>query len=235
MSRITTPFVALASFLMLGTCYLGTVRADHHEGIEAREAREGLEAEEDGWVALFDGESLDGWRANENKSFQVEDGVIVVGGGGRSHLFYDGDVEDHDFKNFELKAEVLTKPGSNSGIYFHTEYQEEGWPDTGYEAQVNNSFTADPRVTPSLYGVTDVEESPVGDDEWFEYHITVHDKTITLAINGETVVEYTETEKPEHLRNFPGRLLSHGTIALQGHDPGSVVHFRNIRIKPEAE
>ena len=86
-------------------------------------------ADADGWISLFDGKSLDGWRASEHKdSCRVEEGVIVVGGGGRSHLFYDGPVENHDFKNFELKAEVMTQPGSNSGVYFHTEYQEKTGP-----------------------------------------------------------------------------------------------------------
>jgi Domain of Unknown Function (DUF1080) len=83
----------------------------------------------DGWISLFDGKTLDGWRASEHReSCSVEDGAIKVGGGGRSHLFYDGPVEDHDFKNFELKLEVKAKPGSNSGVYFHTQYQEEDWP-----------------------------------------------------------------------------------------------------------
>src|SRR3990172_3046693 len=79
----------------------------------------------DGWISLFDGKSLDGWRASEHKdSCKVEDSVIVVGGGERSHLFYDGPVANHDFKNFELKLEAMTQPGSNSGIYFHTRSEE---------------------------------------------------------------------------------------------------------------
>jgi len=186
----------------------------------------------DGWVSLFDGKSLDGWRASEHKdSCKVEEGVIVVGGGERSHLFYDGPVENHDFKNFELKLEAMTEPHSNSGVYFHTEYQEVDWPSKGYEAQVNNSHE-DWRRTGSLYAVKDLDTTPAKDSEWFEYHIIVRGKQITHKVNGETVLDYTEPENPPQPDPTRDRRLSHGTIALQAHDPGSIVRFRNIRIKP---
>ena len=187
--------------------------------------------DEAGFIALFDGKSLDGWRASEHKdSCKVEDGVIVVGGGERSHLFYEGPVGNHDFKNFVLRLQAKTEPKSNSGVYFHTEYQETDWPAKGYEAQVNNS-QEDPRRTGSLYAVVDQEETPVKDGEWFDYEITVQGKQITLKINGETVVDYTEPENPPQPDSTRDRRLSHGTIALQAHDPGSTVLYRNIKVK----
>ena len=65
----------------------------------------------EGFYSLFDGKTLDGWKASENKdAWAVEDGTIAAKSG-RSHLFYDGPVNDHDFTNFELKADVMTKPG----------------------------------------------------------------------------------------------------------------------------
>ncbi len=190
-------------------------------------------AEEAGWVALFDGKSLDGWSASEHKeACRVENGVLAVGGA-RSHLFYSGPVDDHDFQDFELKLEVMATPGSNSGVFFHTAYQETDWPAQGHEAQVNNS-QEDWRRTGSLYGVKDVRETPVGDNEWFEYHIIVRGNQVTFKVNGETVNEYTETADGPHLVERPGRKLSHGTIALQAHDPSSLVYYRNIRIKTPA-
>lgn len=184
------------------------------------------------WHSLFDGTSLDGWTANENKgSVKVVDGAIVVGGGNRSHLFYTGKVGDHDFKNFQLKAKVKTEPNSNSGIYFHTRYQDEGWPQQGYEAQVNNSGP-DPRKTGSLYGVVDVKDAPAKDNEWFDYEITVEGDHIAIAINGEQVVDFTETgDDMPHLKEMPARKLDHGTFALQAHDPGSIVHFKDIQVR----
>jgi hypothetical protein len=81
-------------------------------------------------------------------------------------------VLDHNFKNFEFKAEVMTYPGANSGIYFHTAFQQGGWPAKGYEVQVNNSHT-DWRRTGSLYGFSDVREVYVKDYEWYTETIKV--------------------------------------------------------------
>ena len=72
------------------------------------------------WVSLFDGKTLNGWKVGANaETFRVENGAIVANGN-TAHLFYDGPVMNHQFKNFELKSQVLTFPGSNSGIYFQT-------------------------------------------------------------------------------------------------------------------
>ncbi len=182
---------------------------------------------DNGWISLFDGQSLAGWKVNENSdSVKVEDGAIVVNGP-RAHAFYAGDVEDHNFKNFEFKAKVKTHDKSNSGIYFHTKYQDSGWPSTGYEAQVNNTH-GDPKKTGGLYAVKDVFEAPAADGEWFDFYIKVDGKQIVVKINGETTVDYTE---PEDL-NRPERQLSSGTFALQAHDPVSKVEFKDIYVKP---
>ena len=187
--------------------------------------------QDDGWISLFDGETLDGWRASEHPdTFSVEDGKIVVDGP-RAHLFYEGPVENHDFDNFEFKAQVMTTPGSNSGMYVHTQYQEEGWPSQGYEIQVNNSHT-DWRRTGSLYGIDDVKEQIVPDNEWYTEHIIVDGKHITVKINGQTVVDYTEPDDVQREEGSEDRRLSSGTVALQGHDPDSKVYYKDIMVKP---
>lgn len=189
---------------------------------------------EKGWIKLFDGKSLSGWKVNENpETFKVEDGAIVVHGE-RAHLFYDGPVMNHNFKNFELKATLMTMPGSNSGIYFHTAYQDGGWPAKGYEVQVNNSHT-DWRRTGSLYAVQDVKEVYVKDNEWFEEHIIVKDKKVTIKVNGKTVVEYEEPAGVERSKDQEGRLISNGTFALQGHDPESKVLYKEVMVRPLAD
>jgi Domain of Unknown Function (DUF1080) len=175
----------------------------------------------DGWVSLFDGKTLTGWKASEHPAtFTVADGAIVVFGD-RAHLFYEGTVNNHQFKNFELKMNVMTFPGANSGIFIHTVYQEEGWPSKGYEVQVNNT-QSDWRRTGSIYAVQDVKEVFVKDNEWFTEHIIVQGKKITVKLNDKVINEYTEGEN--------GRLTG-GTIALQGHDPGSKVMYKDIMIK----
>lgn len=193
----------------------------------------------DGWLPLFNGKSLDGWKASENKgSWKIEDGALVTAGP-RSHLFYVGKAKNADFKNFEFSADVMTTPNSNSGIYVHTEYQESGWPAKGYELQVVNSTPAvepgqyvEHKMTGSIYAIRNVWKTPVSDNQWFNYRIVVQGKTIRTFINGELTAEYTEPAAPWRPQGMVDRVLSSGTFALQCHDPNSKVYYKNIKVKP---
>jgi len=196
-----------------------------------------LQAEE-GFTSLFDGKSFDGWKLNENKdTFSIVDGAIVAKGP-RSHLYYAGDVNGAVFKNFEFKIDVKTTPGSNGGIYFHTAYQATGWPDKGFEVQVNSSHK-DRRKTGGLYGVADVMDNPPAPDgEWYTQHIIVEGDKVTIKVNGKVATEWMQPADWNGLQpadgkgpKFPGRKLDEGTFALQGHDPGSIVGYKNIRVK----
>ena len=199
--------------------------------VNAEQAK-GKKKGEKGFISLFDGKSLKGWKVNtENpKSITVKDGNIVIDGP-RAHLFYAGDVADANFKNFVFRAQVKTFPRANSGIYFHTKYQAKGWPDAGFEAQVNNTH-GDPKKTGGLYAVKDVNPAPAKDGEWFDYEIRVKGKKVNIKINGKVTSSWTEIPNASHLKSMPGRKLGSGTFALQAHDPKSVVHYRNIRVKP---
>lgn len=188
----------------------------------------------DGWISLFDGKSLNDWKVGKNAgTFKVENGTIVANGK-TAHLFYMGEVKNHNFKNFEFKADVMTMPGSNAGIYFHTQYQESGWPSKGYEVQVNNSHT-DWRRTGSLYAIKDVKDVYVKDSVWYTEYIMVQGKRVVIKINDKTVVDYTEPENVQRPADMAGRVISSGTFALQGHDPKSKVYFKNIMVKPLAD
>lgn len=185
-------------------------------------------ADEAGFESLFDGKSLSGWKANENvDSWKVVDGAIVCHGP-RSHLFYVGPdaAKPADFTDFHLKAEVMTKPNSNAGIFFHTAFQSEGWPAQGYEMQVNNSFDKDPVRTGSIYNVVKNFTPPAKDDVWYTQEVIVQGKRVTVLVDGRVLFEFVEPDGVTGTRK-----LSHGTFALQAHDPGSVVHFRNLRVK----
>jgi len=179
--------------------------------------------DDDGWISMFDGKSLDGWKINEKpESWKIEDGVIVANGD-RSHLFFMR--HDRPFVNFEFQAEVMTEKGSNSGIFFHTKFQEEGWPRIGYESQVNNT-QGDPQKTGGLYNTVKVLEAPAKDGVWFTQYIKVDGKHVVVKIDGETVVDYTEPD------DVGGTVrLGEGTFALQAHDPGSTVRYRNLKVR----
>ena len=192
------------------------------------------------WVPLQDGKSLAGWKAGKSpEAWVVEDGVFVTRGG-PSHLFYVGKVGKHDFRNFEFSAEVMTAPGSNSGIYVHTKLvPTEDWPAAGYELQVINSNPpaekmngyVEHKMTGSVYAVRNTWKTPAQDNEWFNYRIRVVGKTIQTFIDDQLVCEYAEPQNPFRPNDKKARLLGSGTFALQAHDPGSLVKYRNMKVR----
>jgi hypothetical protein len=180
----------------------------------------------DEWITLFDGKTLNGWKASESpENWAVVDGAIA-GHGSRSHLFY----VDREFKNFEFQTDVMINKGGNSGIYFHSRL-EEGWPSFGYESQVNNSHR-DPVKTGSLYNTVKVFESAAKDDEWWTQSIVVMGRSVTVKVNGKTLFEYVEPEGVEGPRR-----LGKGLFAFQQHDPGSMVKYKNVKVRalPDGE
>ena len=193
------------------------------------------------WVELFNSTSLDGWTPNENpSSWRVEGGAIVADGP-RSHLFYTGPVRSGQFRNFELEVEAMAAPRANSGVYLHTASQPQGWPQRGFEVQINNTATGEGgyrenKKTGSLYGVRNVYRQFVNDNEWFTLNVLVRNRNVQVRLNGMLLVDYTE---PVPAPAYPGmekeRRLGHGTFALQCHDPGSKVRFRRIRVRPLAD
>ena len=212
------------SLALLACCgLLATMRAAEPNTLTPAESAAG-------WHLLFDGKSLDGWQANEaTATFSVADGAIIVKGP-RSHLFYTGPVANHDFKNFELSVDVRTKPKANSGVYFHTEFQTDGWPAKGYEVQVNNT-QKDIKRTAGLYGIKDNFEAVAKDDAWFTMLIRVEGRHITVSVDGKVISDFTEPEGWTPPANFAGRRLAHGTFAIQGHDPESEIHYRNLKVR----
>lgn len=217
--------IALALLLICGTPLI----ADDHEKGEEKAADNTLTAAEKdaGWTLMFDGKSLDGWKCSPDspESVRVEDGAIVTNGK-RAHLYYGKDGAA-DLKDFELVADVKCVGMSNSGIFFHTKFQESGWPQHGYEAQVCNGYK-DPRKTGSIYSFADIrDESPAKDDVWFHYRLKVQGKNVKIWIDGKLVQDWTEPDDwPQKTKK-----LGSGTIALQAHDPGSKVLFKNMKLR----
>lgn len=187
-------------------------------------------SQEGQWIELFSGKDLTDWKISENPtSFSIENKLLKVAGP-RAHAFYAGPVGGADFKNFELLVEVKTMPKANSGIFFHTNYQESGWPEKGYEIQVNQSHT-DWRKSGSLYSFQDVRDVVVSDEEWYTYHVKVKGDQITVALNGKVVMEYDESEDTKRASSLGLKRFDRGTIALQAHDPESVIYYRSVKIK----
>jgi len=188
------------------------------------------------WKTLFDGKSLNGWTPAESKSTWKVTGGLLTSGGPRSHLFYTGPVLNADFKDFELEVEAKATHGTNSGVYFHTQFQPRGWPERGFEVQICNTCTGEGgyierKKTGSLYAVRNVYKQFVNDDEWFKMNVLVQGKRVQVRLNGTLIVDYVEPAVPVLGDEHRQRVLSHGTFALQGHDPTTGVAFRSIRVR----
>lgn len=125
----------------------------------------------------------------------------------------------------------MTKPGSNSGIYFHTAFQEKGFPDKGFEVQVNNSHT-DWKRSGGLYDIKDTRDVYVKDDVWYTEYIRVEGKHVIVKINDQIVTDWTQPEDFVPAKNHLKRFIATGTFALQGHDPKSVVYYKDIMVRP---
>ena len=198
----------------------------------------------DGYVALFNGKDLTGWKIPEPPSgefasveskmvdgkvvafigktkagkdvtlWRVEDGVII-GGGPASHIFS----ERGDYENFHYKFTAKISDQGNSGQYFRTKFMK-NYPN-GYEAQINSTHS-DPVRTGSLYNFAKINEQLHKPDEWFTQEVVAKGNHIQIFVNGKQTVDYTD----------PKKAFTKGHFALQGHDPGTVVTFKKIEYKP---
>jgi 3-keto-disaccharide hydrolase len=174
-----------------------------------------LAADKDGWVSMFDGKTLNGWKASQNpEAWSVRDGAIT-GDGEVSHLFWMA----QECENCEFRAEVKISHGGNSGMYFRTAFGP-GFP-KGYEAQVNTSHT-DPVKTGSLYNFHKIFEQLIPDDTWGTQHIIADGNHIVIKVNDKVVTDYVDTKNT----------FTKGFCALQQHNKGSVVQYRNLMFRP---
>ena len=174
-----------------------------------------LPAQENGWISMFDGKTLNGWKANEHPdSWSAKDGTIV-GDGEISHLFW----MDRECTNCEFKADVKISDGGNSGMLFRAAFGP-GFP-KGYEAQVNSTHK-DPVRTGSLYGFVKIYDQLVPPDTWFNQHVIAQGNHIIIEVNGKKVVDFVDEKNT----------YSSGYLVLQQHNKGSVVTFKNLMMKP---
>ncbi len=184
------------------------------------------------WIELINGKDFAGWKASENAvTWSIVDSMFQAVGK-RSHLFYTGEHLLDSFKNFELEVQVRTFRLANSGIYFHTHYQEVGWPSTGMEIQVNNSHVGEGNYVElkkmaSLYGTRNLYKSFGKDSIWMTVKARVESNRVQVWLDGLKTVDYIQPEitKPGVMR------LSKGTFCLQGHDTLSKMQYKSFKVR----
>ncbi len=194
-----------------------------------------LQAQEAGFVSLFDGHSLTGWVGNKS-SYLVKDGMIVIEpkGGGGGNLY-----TEKEYGNFILRFEFQLTPGANNGLGIHAPLEG----DAAYvgkefqildnEAEKYASLQAY-QYHGSLYGVMSAKRGflrPIG--EWNQQEVRINHPFVTIILNGEVILEgnYLEASQSGTLdkKEHPGLSRSRGHIGFLGH--GDLVRFRNIKIK----
>ena len=209
---------------------------------------------DDGFKAIFDGKTLDDWEempSVEKKAWSVSDGMIVgEGDKGRGYLVYS---RDKDLADFELKFLYRFPGKGNSGVNIRARVDKTGRRKfQGYHADIGHlgiggqvlgawdfhtpgrrehrCFRGDsliidkddkPTITPLKDAVTAEDINKSG---WNELHIIVNENRFQFFLNGKPSAEFVE-HLPEEKR------LHSGMIQLQLHDPGMIVHYKDIRLK----
>lgn len=165
----------------------------------------------DGWIRLFDGQTLFGWQAGSDADWQVEDGAIVVRAGEKGLL-----CTSAEFSDYVLRVEFRADAGTNSGIFLRTPLRPTDPTSDCYE--LNIAPADNPFPTGSLVGREKVTID-TQDDGWRQFEVTVDGARVTVMLDDHQVLDYTD---PQPLG--PGRIglqLNEGTVA-----------FRNLRLKP---
>lgn len=207
-----------------------------------------------GFVSIFDGKTLDGWEempSVEKKAWSVVDGMIVgEGDKGRGYLVYS---KDKNLSDFELKFLYRFPGKGNSGVNIRARVDKTGRRKfEGYHADIGHvgiggkvlgawdfhtpgrrehrCFRGDslvidkddkPVITPLKGAVTADDINKGG---WNELHIIIKGNRFQFFLNGKPSAEFIE-HLPREKR------LHSGMIQLQLHDPGMIVHYKDIRLK----
>jgi hypothetical protein len=191
----------------------------------------------EGFVPLFNGKDLKGWKAYGGKmeSWGVDKGLLFTTGSGGGWL-----LTDKEYGDFELRLEYRwEKPGGNSGVAVRApltrDVSTKGIEiqlidDTGYE-KVHNYKLKPTQHTGSIYGVVPPSKLPgKGPSEWNKMRIVAKGRKITVELNGETVTDANLDDYKAHNEQHPGLLRAKGHTGVQSH--GGRVEFRNLFIKP---
>ncbi|HZT31313.1 MAG TPA: DUF1080 domain-containing protein [Bryobacteraceae bacterium] len=192
-------------------------------------------ASEKGFVPLFDGKTLDGWKlvGGKGRGYLVEDGMVVCPADGGGNLF-----TEKEYANFILRFEFRLTEGANNGIGIRAPYEGDA-AYKGMEIQIldDGAPVYQGKLHPaqyhgSIYDVIPARQGfkkPTG--QWNYEEITANGRRITVKLNGHTLVDadLDTVKDPAVLQRHPGLARTTGHIGFLGH--GTRVDFRNVRVK----
>ena len=196
-------------------------------------ASEQPSAGENGFVPLFDGQSLAGWQGRV-VDYEVADGVLICKKGAHGNLY-----TDREYSDFILRLEYRLEAGGNNGIGIRAALSDTPPAVTGIEIQIlDDSFPEYQSLKPvqfngSVYGAAPARRGhtkPVG--QWNDMEILAKGSRIQVTLNGTRIVDVDmDTVGPVRMHNldFVGLHNKTGHIAICGHKHR--LEFRNIRIR----
>lgn len=171
----------------------------------------------EGWIRLFDGHTLFGWKSNSPLAWSVNEGVITANS--RDAKDKGLLVSTTRFANYVLRCDYRLEKGGNSGIFLRTPMVPTDPAVDCYE--LNMCDTHPDFGTASLVKRIKPATPILGDGDWHSFRVRVDGPRISVNFDGSDVLDYTDsTEKP----------LSTGHIGLQMN--GGKIEFRNIYLKP---
>ncbi len=191
-------------------------------------------ADEEGFVSLFDGKTLNGWQGPA-EDYEAVDGILVCKKSAHAALY-----TDHEYGDFILRLEYRLEPGGNNGVGIRAAISDKLPPAvTGMEIQIlDDSFPEYQSLVPeqfngSVYGAAAAQRGhmkPLG--EWNAMEIEAKGSRIRVTLNGTQILDIdmdTIGQVKMHGYDFVGLHNKSGHIAICGHDHR--VEFRNLRIK----
>ncbi|MFM8287416.1 MAG: DUF1080 domain-containing protein [Planctomycetaceae bacterium] len=172
---------------------------------------------EQGWISLFDGETLFGWKSNNRETnWRVHAGVIEADAGPAGLL-----CTTSEFADYELRCEFRLASGGNSGIFLRTLLDPKEVTRDCYELNMCDSHPAFP--TGSLVGLVKPETPVSGEGRWLEYRVKCQGRTIEVLLAGRLVLRYTDDRPQARFR---------GLIGLQKN--AGKAEYRNVFLRPLA-
>jgi hypothetical protein len=202
-----SPVVSPEKLEALSTSKPDPVVPTQHRSLSREEITEG-------WIQLFYGESLFGWKATNDVNWSVENGEIVATAGDPGWLN-----TTTQFADYELRCECWVEKGGNSGLFLRTPWEPQDPAVDCYE--FNLCDTHESFATASLVARQQPVQTVANDGVWVAYHITVSGNEITATVEGNTVLEFTDTNPDRPVTGYIGLQLREGAVK-----------FRNIFLKP---
>ncbi|MGE0758510.1 MAG: DUF1080 domain-containing protein [Pirellulaceae bacterium] len=205
-------------------------------------------AEEDGFVSMFNGQDLSGWRGDAHWS--VTDGAITGQTTPDTLLKYNTFLiwEGGKPADFELRLQYKIV-GGNSGVQYRSRViDEEKYVVSGYQADIDSSprytgmnyeekartilaqrgervtIAADGKKHVEAIGDKDELQKQVRNEDWNDYRVVARGNHLQHFINGALMSEVIDEQSD--------KAATSGVIALQVHQgPPMLIQFRNLRIK----